>query len=80
MNASKDKQTKPTTTADKVNPPLYSDLFAKQMLNYQKVSTDDELKRYLSESVVDPDMLVKERTGIDGVLGWWKVNFIFFLE
>lgn len=74
-DANKDEQTKSTTTAHKVKPSLFSDLFAKQMLNYQKVSTDDELKRYLSESVVNPDMLVKERTGVDGVLGWWKVRF-----
>lgn len=38
-----------------------------------KTATEDECKTYLSESVVDPDLLDKEKTGIDGVLGWWKV-------
>lgn len=44
---------------------LFMDLFAKQMKNYQKTSTDDELKIYFTESVVDPELLVKENTGID---------------
>lgn len=52
----------------------FKDLFNKQMRKYQKASTDDELKAYLAENVVDPDLLVKEKTGIDGVLGWWKVS------
>lgn len=43
------------------------------MKNYQKVSTDDELKTYLNECIVDPESLIKEKTGVDGVLGWWKV-------
>lgn len=43
------------------------------MKNYQKVCTDDELKACLNESVVDPDLLIKEKSGVDGVLGWWKV-------
>lgn len=52
---------------------LFKDIFTKQMKKFQKGSTDDELKSYLTENVVDPDLLVKEKTGIDGVLGWWKV-------
>ncbi|KAJ6644047.1 hypothetical protein Bhyg_09013, partial [Pseudolycoriella hygida] len=52
---------------------LFKDLFSKQMKQYQKSSADDELKAYLSENVVDPDLLVKEKSGIDGVLGWWKI-------
>lgn len=52
---------------------FFGDLFSAKMKNYQKTSTDDELKTYLTESVVDPDLLIKEKTGIDGVLGWWKV-------
>lgn len=47
-----------------------------QMKNYQKASADDELKAYLTEAVVDPELLIKEKTGIDGVLGWWKVSKI----
>lgn len=43
------------------------------MKSYQKTSTDDELKAYLTEGVVDPELMIKEKTGIDGVLGWWKV-------
>lgn len=70
---SNDDQTNSSTPAETVQPSLFGDLFAKQMRNFQKVATDDDLKRYLSEGVVDPDMLVKERTGINGVLGWWKV-------
>ena len=46
------------------------------MKNYQKTSGDDELKTYLTEAVVDPELLIKEKTGIDGVLGWWKVSKI----
>ncbi|KAJ6646577.1 hypothetical protein Bhyg_01790 [Pseudolycoriella hygida] len=46
----------------------------KQMKQYQKSSADDELKAYLSENVADPDLLVKEKSGIDGVLGWWKIH------
>lgn len=53
---------------------LFKDLFIKQMKNFQKASSDDELKTYLSESVVDPELLEKEKSGIDGVLGWWKVS------
>lgn len=51
----------------------FKDLFHKQMKQFQKTSTDDELKAYLADNVVDPDLLVKEKTGINGVLGWWKV-------
>lgn len=69
-----DELTKSTSTTDTEKPSLFGDLFSKQMRNFQKVSTDDDLKRFLTESVVDPDMLVKERTGINGVLGWWKVS------
>lgn len=68
-----DNHTKSTSSTEKVQPSLFGDLFTKQMRNFQKVSTDDDLKRYFTEGVVDPDMLVKERTGINGVLGWWKV-------
>lgn len=70
---SNDNKTAHISATDKLQPSLFGDLFNKQMRNFQKNSTDDDLKRYLTESVVDPDMLVKERTGIDGVLGWWKV-------
>ncbi|KAJ6648282.1 putative AC transposase [Pseudolycoriella hygida] len=52
----------------------FKDLFSKQTKQYQKSSADDELKAYLSENVVDPDLLVKEKSGIDGVLGWWKIH------
>lgn len=45
-----------------------------QMKNYQKTSTDDEVKTYLAEAVVDPELLIKEKTGINAVLGWWKVS------
>lgn len=50
------------------------------MKKFQKASSDDELKSYLTDHVVDPDLLVKEKSGIDGVLGWWKVrrNFGFY--
>lgn len=58
----------------KVQPSSFRDLFTKQMRSVQKEPTDDDLKRYLAEAVVDPDTLMKERTGIDGVLGWWKVG------
>lgn len=75
--ANNDGQIKTTLTTDKTKPTLFSDLFAKQMSKFQKLATDDDLKRYLSDNVVDPDMLVKERTGINGVLGWWKVSFYF---
>lgn len=68
-----DNHTNSTSSTEKGQPSLFGDLFMKQMRNFQKVSTDDDLKRYLTEGVVDPDMLVKERTGINGVLGWWKV-------
>ncbi|KAJ6639605.1 putative AC transposase [Pseudolycoriella hygida] len=62
-----------TKTASTIEPKkhLFKDLFMHQMKNYQKSATDDELKTYLSESA-DPELLVKEKTGIDGVLGWWK--------
>lgn len=69
-----DDQTKSASTTDTAKPSLFGDLFTKQMRNFHKGSTEDDLKRYLTESVVDPDMLVKERTGINGVLGWWKVS------
>ncbi|KAJ6647844.1 Zinc finger BED domain-containing protein DAYSLEEPER [Pseudolycoriella hygida] len=45
-----------------------------QMKNHVKSSTDDELKKYLSDGVVDPDLLRKEKTGIDGALGWWSIH------
>lgn len=51
----------------------FENLFSQQMKKYQKTSSDDELKSYLTDHVVDPDLLVKEKSGIDGVLGWWKV-------
>ncbi len=59
---------------------LFEDLFNIQMKKFQKASSDDELKSYLTDHVVDPDLLVKEKSGIDGVLGWWKVrrNFGFY--
>lgn len=75
---SNNDQTDSTTSTENVQPSLFGDLFDKQMRNFQKVATDDDLKRYLSEGVVDPDMLVKERTGINGVLGWWKVTQALF--
>ncbi|KAJ6639496.1 putative AC transposase, partial [Pseudolycoriella hygida] len=51
-----------------------ADIFATQMKNYQKASLDDVLKVYLAENVVDSEMLVKEKSGIDGALGWWKIH------
>lgn len=63
----------PTMTENVKEKHSFKDLFSKQMKKFQKSSADDELKAYLAESVVDPDLLVKEKTGIDGVLGWWKV-------
>lgn len=63
----------PTNSQNGQEKYLFGDLFNKQMKKFQKTSTDDELKAYLTESVVDPDLLVKEKTGIDGVLGWWRV-------
>ncbi|KAJ6643111.1 putative AC transposase [Pseudolycoriella hygida] len=71
---SNDERTPTTEIQQPAQPSLFGDLFAKQMRSFHKSSTDDDLKRYLSEDVVDPDMLVKERTGINGVLGWWKIH------
>lgn len=51
-------------------------MFNTQMKSHLKSCADDELKKYLSDGVVDPDLLNKEKTGIDGALGWWKVRFI----
>lgn len=45
---------------------MFNDLFANQMKNYQKTGSDDELKAYLTESVVVPELVVKEKTGING--------------
>lgn len=73
-DADDDDQNKSISKDDTAKPSLFGDLFSKQMRNFQKVSSADDYKRYLTESVVDPDMLVKERTGINGVLGWWKVS------
>lgn len=50
------------------------------MRSYHKSSTDDELKKYLAESAVDSDLLIKEKTGIDGALGWWKVYIYDLLD
>lgn len=75
-NVNKDDQSESnSTTPSNVKPFLFSDLFNQQMRNFLKNSSDDDLKRYLAEGVVDPDKLVKERTGVNGVLGWWKVLF-----
>lgn len=49
------------STSNETRHHLFQDLFSKQMKNYQKVSTDDELKTYLNESVVDPELLIKEK-------------------
>ncbi|KAJ6643740.1 hypothetical protein Bhyg_08705 [Pseudolycoriella hygida] len=69
-------QAKPTPpkTTDNTHHSLFGDLVSQQMSTYQRISANDDLKRYLAENVVDPDMLIKERTGINGVLGWWKIH------
>ncbi|KAJ6634728.1 putative AC transposase [Pseudolycoriella hygida] len=65
-----EKTTQPITTT---NPrQTFDDIFSTQMKNHVKSSTDDELKKYLNDGVVDPDLLRKEKTGIDGALGWWS--------
>lgn len=53
---------------------LFDDRFTTQMQNYTKRCADDELKKYLSDGVVDSELLIKEKTGIDGAPGWWKVS------
>lgn len=59
---------------------LFKDVFNQQMKKFQKTSADDELKAYLTDNVIDPDLLIKEKTGIDGALGWWKVCVIRFVN
>ncbi|CAG7828063.1 unnamed protein product, partial [Allacma fusca] len=39
-----------------------------------KNSPEDELTKYLGQKAVCPQLLKKEVTGIDGVLGWWKIH------
>jgi hypothetical protein len=49
-------------------------MFQIQMQKIRKSTQDDELKRYLSETVVGPEVLDRDKSGIDGALGWWKVS------
>lgn len=71
--SSQDDPIEPPDSQNERKKHLFEDLFNKQMKRFQKTPSDDELKAYLTENVVDPDLLVKDKTGIDGVLGWWKV-------
>jgi hypothetical protein len=51
-------------------------ILASQMKGADKPSRDreDELKCYLMEPVVSADKIDMEKTGVNGVLGWWKVR------
>jgi hypothetical protein len=53
----------------------FQDIFQSSMKKVMKPIAEDEMKRYLSESPVNSELLMEDKTGIDGALGWWKVRF-----
>lgn len=54
----------------------FHNILASQMKGADKSSKDrdDELKCYLTEPVVSAENIDMEKTGVNGVLGWWKVT------
>lgn len=55
------------------------DVCEAEMQSLQRSNSDDELRRYLADGVVNPELLKKkivegQVVGFDGALGWWKVS------